>query len=82
MLRATNDVLWDWEIAGSKLWLSDAFARHYGSAIIDTRTDFIERIHPDDRKSVQDSSSESIANAETWTHEYRLVRGDGTYSHV
>jgi signal transduction histidine kinase/CheY-like chemotaxis protein len=82
VLRATNDVLWDWDAAQSKLWLSDGFSRHCGGAVIKSRADFMQYVHLEDRKDLEESLSEVIAKGDTWTHEYRLVRADGSLANI
>lgn len=84
--RATNDVVWDWDLLTDSLWFNEAFERTFGYAA-DSYTptlDFwIEKIHPDDHDPVMASIEAFIAgDTERWFGEYRFLRADGLYADV
>jgi diguanylate cyclase (GGDEF)-like protein/PAS domain S-box-containing protein len=84
--RATNDVVWDWNLLTDQLWLNDNFCSVFGyapaevGAYVDAWT---SRIHPDDVAGVrQDIRSAIDRGDQVWTAEYRFRRKDGTYANV
>ena len=84
--RATNDVVWDWNLATDQLWWNENFRAVFGyephevGAYIDSWT---TRIHPDDAESVRQSIRGAIARGDKgWSGEYRLRRKDGSYATV
>jgi diguanylate cyclase (GGDEF)-like protein/PAS domain S-box-containing protein len=84
--RATNDVVWDWNLVTDQLWLNDNFCSVFGyapselGAYVDTWT---SRIHPDDVVRVRQEIRSAIDRGDrVWTAEYRLCRKDGSYANV
>jgi diguanylate cyclase (GGDEF)-like protein/PAS domain S-box-containing protein len=84
--RATDDVIWDWDIPSNRGYWSDALYRVFGSdeAEVDTTADWWrEQLHPEDRERVlADIDAALNGGAEVWTGEYRFRRGDGSYAAV
>jgi signal transduction histidine kinase/CheY-like chemotaxis protein len=79
--RATNDVLWDWDIpSGALSWSASApsvFMEHEVGGHISWWT---ERIHPEDAQRIRASVDAALAgDAESWSAGYRWRRGDGTF---
>jgi PAS domain S-box-containing protein len=86
VIRATNDAVYDWDVAGGALEWSGAFETTFGYRA-DAATRHIEwwtaRIHPDDRARVEATLTAAIdGNAESWGDEYRFLRADGAYALV
>ncbi|HEX6052006.1 MAG TPA: HAMP domain-containing protein, partial [Gemmatimonadaceae bacterium] len=84
--RATNDVIWDWDIRTSTVdWndsASDVF-RISGSELGRTIEWWASRIHADDRDATVASLTDAIdSSAKLWTAEYRFACGDGTYAEM
>jgi diguanylate cyclase (GGDEF)-like protein/PAS domain S-box-containing protein len=83
---ATNDALWDWDLATDEVWWNDSFQTLFGYQPDDVspRLEFrIERIHQQDRDRVATGMLAAIASGKSfWSDEYRFLRGDGTTSHV
>jgi diguanylate cyclase (GGDEF)-like protein/PAS domain S-box-containing protein len=84
--RATNDVVWDWNLVTDQLWWNDNFCAVFGyepaevGAYIDSWT---ERIHPEDAARVKQDIRNAIERGErVWTAEYRFRRKDGSYANV
>ena len=81
--QATNDIIWDWDIAANDIHWSQT-ARDF------TGTDdtahhplewWEERLHPHDRERVTGSLARALASHATyWSDEYRLRRVDGDYA--
>lgn len=86
--KATNDVVWDWNLDTNDVyWAGENMHRLFGY----TRTDmsstinFWEQcIHPDDRKRVMEGLFNAIsANAQSiWQDEFRFKKADGTYAYI
>lgn len=85
-VRATNDVLRDWNLLTDTLWWNNNFSRVFGypqeSEDRDIKS-WYERIHPEDQGRIIAGVHRLIdAGGETWREEYRFRRQDGTYAHV
>ncbi len=84
--RATNDVIWEWDLTNNKAWFSDNFQIAFGHDQNKTEwsvESVMSLIHPDDRERVKSSMSESLASGgQVWWAEYRLRRADGSYAYV
>ncbi|WP_168164214.1 PAS domain S-box protein [Pirellula sp. SH-Sr6A] len=86
LARATNDAIWDWNIATNELWWNDGYENLFGhlrsevSSSIESLTDWV---HPEDREAVVSSLFESITSgSEHWTSEFRYRCKNGSYSFV
>lgn len=78
--RATNDVIWDWDIAANEIGWNDAAAAFFGDAApLRTGIEQWETvIHPDDRQRVADSLAAALAGDEdTWSAHYRALKANG-----
>ena len=82
--RATNDIIWDWDVLGDRLHWSDAAAPFFAGEIADTPLSWwAQRLHPADRKSAEGSLRAAISgDANHWDATYRLRRVDGTYAEI
>ncbi|RAJ21022.1 PAS domain S-box-containing protein, partial [Pedobacter cryoconitis] len=82
--RATNDTIWDWSLVQNTMWRSDNFNSMFGyeSTAENGNIGFwFEKIHPEDRKAVQDSVYEAInTNKKQWSAQYRVRKVDGSYA--
>jgi diguanylate cyclase (GGDEF)-like protein/PAS domain S-box-containing protein len=84
-VRATNDVIWDWDLAGDEVWWNENLKRVFGYASENNRSGaFWKRsIHPEDRDRIVSGIRELIgAGRDNWSDEYRFLRSDGSYAHV
>jgi PAS domain S-box-containing protein len=84
--RATNEVIWDNDLAtGKQVWdgAIEAMFGYSPDQVGDDARWWEERIHPDDRERVF-SGIEAVLEegGEMWSHEYRFRRADGGYSTV
>ena len=82
--QATNDTIWDWSLANNTLWRSENFTGMFGYQNDEANgniTFWFDKIHPDDRKKIQDSVYEAInGQQKQWSAEYRLLKADGEYA--
>ena len=82
-VQATNDAVWDYDIANAMIDWSDNSAEIFRSKnrpIGRTSVKWWEdHIHPDDREAVANSLLQAIASGETrWSAAYRFLREDGS----
>jgi diguanylate cyclase (GGDEF)-like protein/PAS domain S-box-containing protein len=84
--RATNDAVWDWDLATDRLVWNGAIETLFGYAPdrVEPHIDWwTERIHPDDRDEVSASIHGAIEQGtEVWSAEYRFRAADNTYAAV
>ncbi|HEV3414629.1 MAG TPA: PAS domain S-box protein [Puia sp.] len=88
VVKATNDAIWDWDIAGGKLSIiGDTYQQLFGhdrTGAASPEELWEEVMHPDDKERVfsklQRVIREGVANK--WEDEYRLRRAAGEYAHV
>jgi PAS domain S-box-containing protein len=85
MTRATNDVVWDWDVVTNGLWWNDAVSTALGyepKNVGHHLSWWYDRIHPDDRQRVVTSLHDAAESAvRFWSEEYRFLHADGTYLH-
>ncbi|MDB5421740.1 MAG: hypothetical protein JWR59_1687 [Brevundimonas sp.] len=86
MARATNDVVWDWDIVGDRLWWNSNLQALFGyqpdrdPALLKF---WVARLHPDDRERVRASFSAALEGSDAiWRSEYRFEKSDGRYAAV
>jgi len=84
--RATNDVVWDWNLITDELWWNENFRTLFGYApdeIGDRVDSWTSRIHPEDLGRIKAEVDGAIATgAMAWAGEYRFRCKDGTYLDV
>src|SRR6185436_4642937 len=84
--RATNDVIWDWDMINQRLEWNECAQTLFGYTADDGRRHPVrvdEHLHPDDRAR---ASAGVLAVLESggqfWSGEYRFRRADQSYAHV
>jgi len=84
--RATNDVVWDWNLVTNQVWWNENFQKLFGyepqeiGAYADSWT---SRIHPEDAARIKSQVDAAIrGGAKAWAGEYRFLCKDGTYVDV
>lgn len=84
--RATNDVIWDWNLVNNEFWWSESLKSTLGFEPTEVKAGlqgWLELIHPNDRAGIQESINAAInSGQEQWSGEYRLQKKDGTYAYV
>jgi PAS domain S-box-containing protein len=71
---------WEWDIPAGTVWWSDELFRIYGlepGAVTPTYEGFLDRVHPDDRASVDERNRQAFADHEPFEDVKRVVRADG-----
>ncbi len=73
---------WEWDILTNKITWSDEIFRIFGLAqqhFEVTYYSFLDRIHPNDRGSVEEAVNRILADSETeYNIQHRIIRPDGT----
>jgi PAS domain S-box-containing protein len=85
LARATNDVMWDWNLETQATWWSEGLLTLVGCTPEEAAdlSFWSERLHPDDRQRVLDAVNEAIDSGQSsWSSEYRLRRSDDSYADV
>jgi PAS domain S-box-containing protein len=86
VLRATNDVIWDWDVVAHQVMWNERITEVLGYPLEDvgpTPDWWYSMVHPEDRERVRRSIERVIAgNGELWFDEYRFRRANGSYARV
>jgi diguanylate cyclase (GGDEF)-like protein/PAS domain S-box-containing protein len=84
--RATNDVVWDWNLVTNQVWWNENFQKLFGyeSREIGAYAEsWSSRIHPEDAARIKSQVDAAIrGGAKAWSGEYRFLRKDGSYLDV
>lgn len=84
--RATNDIIYDWDVAKDRITWNEAMSLsfNYGpDKIQPTIQWWEERVHPLDRvRVVRGLESALKKGGEFWADEYRFLRGDNEYATI
>jgi phosphoserine phosphatase RsbU/P len=86
VLKATSDVVWDWDVELGTVHWSDAAQQLFGYAPEELAGDveaWRQRIHPEERERVWEGLQQALGSpADRWRDEYRFRRGGGEYAVV
>lgn len=83
--RATNDVVWDWDLGADHIWWNDAVYTLFGYTPEEVGNSigwYFSHIHPDDRQRVIDNIEQAKAERRYWESEYRFRASSGVYGVV
>ena len=84
--KATNDAIWDWDLASNRVEWNEAVQVLFGyseNEIEPTGDWWMGNIHPNDRERVDTDIHAIIDGAgDHWASEYRFRRGDGSFADV
>jgi PAS domain S-box-containing protein len=82
--RASNDVIWDWNIEAGACWVSQGI-RHFGytESVPAGGRPWLDHIPPDHHSRVLRGLEKVLASQEqNWSDEYPFLRQDGALAHV
>lgn len=84
---ATNDAIYDWDLARDHIEWGDGFFRIFGNETDKAHyplSRWAERVHPADREPVGKSLEMQLADQQQhkWSIEYRFKKADGQYAFV
>ena len=84
--RATNDVIWDWDLNSDSLWWNENFSTVFGyrpEEIEPGIESWYSRIHVEDRDRVVGRIHAAIESGDPgWSDEYRFMRADGAAAFI
>ena len=82
--RATNEVLWDWNLGTNEVWWNDNLQRVYGHSVEKVNYNWwTDKIHPDERQEIISKIQSAITSGRTFLAlEYRFLCADGSYAQV
>lgn len=85
-VRATNDVIWDWDLVRNQVWWNENVSSIFGRQREHLQRDagsWYDEIHPEDRERVVSGIQRLLeSGGENWSDEFRIRREDGSYAHV
>lgn len=75
---------WEWDIESGRLTWSDEVYRLFGLPVGSEQTfeTFLSRVHPDDRKKVQQTVADALASGEPQTVVHRILLPDGSVRYM
>jgi len=88
VVKATNDLVWDWDIIKGEIYRNSTGVErvfgHSNNETIKTNQLWLEHIHPDDRKRIDEQIAYYISseNESSFSFEYRFRREDGNYNYI
>jgi PAS domain S-box-containing protein len=81
--NATNDGIWEWDVAHNKVWANEVFVATYGydpQDYPDFYNEWLSRMHPDDRAPFLSGTAVAWEQkAADWSGEFRFRLADGSY---
>jgi PAS domain S-box-containing protein len=85
VVRATNDVVRDWDLLTNQVWWNqNVQTLGYSTENISLDTKWWrDRLHPEDKVRVVSNMNGAIALCQQfWSNEYRFLRGDKSYAEI
>jgi PAS domain S-box-containing protein len=83
VMKATNDIIWDLDIATGNIQWNNNFYIQLGYAQSERLYDldfWLKTVHPEDAEGVENSLNEALSQGvDQWAHEYRFKKYDGSY---
>ncbi len=83
--RATNEVLWDWNLLTGEVWWNESFYNMFGfdDPAPTHATGWSNTFHPEDKQRVVDGVYKIITSGEKyWYDEYRSIKKDGSIVYI
>ncbi len=86
LAMATNDAVWDWDIAQDKRWWGAGFTDLFGHEQREATSNdasWVAYLHPEDRDQVLQQLQSAIdGDSVDWYADYRFRRADGSWAQV
>jgi two-component system sensor histidine kinase UhpB len=84
--RATQDVIWDWDLTTNRVEWNDNVRTRFGYSPLEIPADpswWSQNIHPEDRKAILAGLHSAIADqGHSWSGEYRYACRDRSYAYI
>lgn len=81
LAKATNDVIWDWNLRTDEVWWNESISHQFGyegNGLERGMSSWVRRIHPDDRERTAASIERVIkGGGSNWVEEYRFLDSEG-----
>ncbi len=79
--QGAGDGIWDWDLVGGRLWVSDSWRALVGATGSgDSPSEWLDRIHPGDREAVEAQIRAHLEGREPrFENEHRLRHEDGSW---
>lgn len=86
-MKATNEMIWDWEIATDSVTRSKGYKNIFGydtSDATSVHSFWLTKVAPEDQKKIRSSLNAAIENKDQkkWKLEYRMIKADGSVAYV
>ncbi|SNS18351.1 PAS domain S-box-containing protein [Anaerovirgula multivorans] len=85
-IEGTDQIVWDWNIENNQVYFSKAYKSLLGfeaNEFIGDTKEYLNRIHPDDRKGVMEEMTKYLnGNIIFYHNEYRIKDRDGNYKWI
>ncbi len=86
-MKATNEMIWDWEIATDVVTRSKGYKKIFGydtNEATSVHSFWLTKVAEEDREKVKSSLTCAIndPHAKKWKLEYRLVKADGKFAYI
>ncbi len=86
VLKATNDLIWDWNlVTNSVKWRGQGLKKYLPAnvSLNDVPNNFwVKALHPDERIPTIQKLKKAILLGEAWESDNRFLQTDGTYAHI
>ncbi|GAC1381152.1 MAG: hypothetical protein NVSMB45_05510 [Ginsengibacter sp.] len=85
--KATNDIIWDWDLLTKKVtWSGKGLLNYINNEDekLISNSFFLRTLHPEDRNEIIEDLNRAILNPDKneWQSEFRFVKTDGSYSYI
>jgi len=82
--KATNDIIWDWNLTENKVsWMGQGLQNYIADTSNIPDNFWARSLHPDEKAEVISSVKGAIAtNQNTWQKDHRFLKTDGTYAYM
>ncbi|NJW53741.1 PAS domain-containing protein [Salinimicrobium oceani] len=86
-MKATNEMIWDWDIASDSVTRSKGYKNIFGydtNEATSVHSFWLNKVAEEDREKVKTSLQEAVCdpNVKKWKLEYRFVKADGKIAYI
>ena len=86
-MKATKEIIWDWDIITGRISRGSAFEKVTGYELkrVNQNPDFwFSKLHPEDRERVKSSLEAAVLELDKrkWKEEYRLIKANGETAYI